>query len=653
MSTVLWMVGLAWGAEIDRYPWQAEVSCGACSGEGVYAFEVPVALRSAEDPPDGSDLTVVDARGQEVPVAWVLGGGAVTSTPLSARPLPEPYSYVLGATDLAVDEIEVRLPGDGCLAEVRVERLEGEVAVPWGAPQRVWREGSSVQERVRVPPSTGPWKITLHPYRWGRRDRVSFSGVSEAFPGLGPQHLTLPVSDPILDEDGGAAYIVRLPHPLPLRAISLRVDEPLFERTVTVRPLRDDSGRGWETAQGSVRRVQMGGASLDEVRVALGSITPSRALQLEIPTRGKLPLTLTGVELEVQGRIGVVRGEPPFTLYGGAPAGTTPPSDLGVAVTELAAAVTAVLPVGAVGPSPVYVPPEVRGGLIAPSVPLDTEPSWRAPVIGGPGLVAVALDADRFSRSEGGHAELRLSDAEGRQIPAVLYQRAEGEVREGLPFTRDEERSTSRLVVKNPWPGRALQGLTLHSPAPTFDRQLTVSRVDGARLMPLRVIRWQAADRPRTLSVRLDDVVGEELVIEIENGNNPPLPLDAVGLSVKTWELRAWLPEGEVFLSGGDPRADAPDYDLSLVQSELLLREAAPATLGPFEELGAPPRSLLDRAVLGGGLAAFALGLLGMVVGLLRRIPEAPPEAPAPDEQPGEASLPEEGDATPRSPAGD
>src|SRR5690606_4333829 len=124
---------------------------------------------------------------------------------------------------------------------------------------------------------------------------------------------------------------------------------------------------------------------------------------------------------------------------------------------------------------------------------------------------------------------------------------------------------------------------------------------------------------------------GDRLVVTIENGDDPPLPVEAVELRWPAWELVARLPDEPVALWYGDPRRAAPSYDLALLDGSLRHRAAAPAALGEAEATRAAPLGAIDRALVAGGVGVLVLGLAGRLLALIHATPEDPDSEPPPD----------------------
>jgi hypothetical protein len=156
-----------------------------------------------------------------------------------------------------------------------------------------------------------------------------------------------------------------------------------------------------------------------------------------------------------------------------------------------------------------------------------------------------------------------------------------------------------------------------------FERTVTVLRDAGRTTESLRQVTWSGRERGDTLAIGVGEEVGDTLLLRIDNGDNPPLPIESIRVTSPRVEVRARIPDGGARLVYGAPGEQAPDYDLSLLQDEVSRMPVADATLGPEASLAPPEIGLVDRALTLFGVAVLALGLLGMLVQVLRGVPAA------------------------------
>ena len=122
----------------------------------------------------------------------------------------------------------------------------------------------------------------------------------------------------------------------------------------------------------------------------------------------------------------------------------------------------------------------------------------------------------------------------------------------------------------------------------------------------------------------------DSLWLETNNGDNPPVELDDFRLfHPVTRILFKAKADDDLMLYYGQPAANAPRYDLSLVAGQLLAAEKNPATLVAEEQLRAAPWS--ERKLPGTGGVLFwgilAVVVVGLLVVIARLLPKASPPA--------------------------
>jgi len=625
-----------------RYPRQATVdplACGACplparAGQGVLRIPVPLDLRSPADPADASDLALLDAQGQPLAVAVARGLGEAETVPLFARATEDRDTWIIDDPDRPLDGLDLDLWGSEWAVTAAVDRWTGSAWTPVAGPRLLWAAGGASDRRLALPRGTdGRLRLRLLRHFAPRFSSPDLSGVLWTAPHVDPVELSLPISQAALQENGWTRYTVALPRPLPVQAVRLEVSDPVFERQVDVELSGQTDPWYQPSGDSTIRRVLLGGATLDQVTVPVQG-TPADLLVLWVDSQGQAPLDLTGVTVQLPGEELLVPdpGEGPLTLLGGAEPRTTPTGDLQLALPELSRLASATVSAGPVSANPAWSPPELRARLAEPSTSLDmTGLRWSQPVAGPVGLVRISLSAEVLADARVDQGDLRLVDALGHQVPYLLRRRPLDQDLGELQVERSEDGSTSRLRVALPQAGEHGDGppvstLHLHTVAPLFSRQVTVSRARAAVLEPLRTCQWVGKDRPSELSLDIGQPVGAELIVSIDNGDDPPLPVDRVEVTVATWDMVAWLPEGGAQLVYGDPNREAPDYDLALLEQDLVSRATTEASLGARRALDPTPASSWEKGLVLGGLAALVAGLGALVLGLVRAVPEAAAE---------------------------
>jgi hypothetical protein len=648
---ILLFCALAFAGTADRYPWQAEVVLPAA---GVARISVPPELRSAEDPEDGRDFLLVDAEGRTVPFAVVRGKPAKKSDPFvlggedSVAPLVTwadtvPHTYWIKVADRPIDALSVKLPRSPSAATVVVseERDGGLVEV---TREVVWRLSKSGEPNVDMPPRLGTYQVRLEPLT-PLEEAPDFQGVRFDGPQLEDDTVRVPVESQQLQENGWMRYDLRLPQRYPLRWVALDPTDDLFDRQASaVVPI------GWSDPESlpphiepgevhQIRRLKLGGAQIDRTRLPAPDRRATTVAVL-VESQDRMVLEVPDAVVGFPGQELVVRdaGKGPHTLYAGDASMHARPSDLQFASAELVRGAAGPIRPGARSGNPAYQPPEVRGALGLPGVPLARDRSdFARDVKGEPGLGRIPLDLHVLSHARRDLGDLRLLASGGAQIPYTLVSAGSERGWTGLEFERTERGGTSVLEVTLPEPNVMLGTITLHTDAPLFRRVVRVSEPRGGVLHPLRSYTWVGEDRPGALALDLHQRLSTTLVVEILNGDDPPLPMGQIDADWPSWELIAVLPEGEAELRYGDARLRRPDYDLQLLGDDLTLRAEARAKLGEVRELGAPALHWFDRIAVLGGIGVLGLGLFGLT-GLLLLGPV--PKEEEDDEGPGEDADP-------------
>jgi hypothetical protein len=198
---------------------------------------------------------------------------------------------------------------------------------------------------------------------------------------------------------------------------------------------------------------------------------------------------------------------------------------------------------------------------------------------------------------------LRLTTSDHRRSPPVSVagvtvsatRRAEGEEwRRPLALSRIEGKAGSRYRLDLP-PTFPLEFLTLEADDAAFAR--------GVRLLEVREVSGQKAERVLAegllYRVKLADAAlsgeclslpvasagqGGELVLEVADGDSPPLKRPRVTVSAPTVRLLFAAGPGPLTLYYGNEVTRAPLYDLGPVRERLALSAPAAATLGPEVE---------------------------------------------------------------------
>ncbi|MDP2305925.1 MAG: hypothetical protein Q8P18_07835 [Pseudomonadota bacterium] len=582
-----------------------------------------------------SQLLLTDANGVAVPYAVLRS--TEDSSPyeedLDFRPLGEDV-WETSASDTPVDALELDvmdLEGLGpFIAKVQWRRGDQWVGPSTGAGKLLYHlsDGSEAR-RVEVPHVRGPFRVELTGY--GTRPRLLDVSSLRELPGFVPPVVEwLPLADPVLTEEGTARYTVRLGGPRAVK--SLRFDVPagsdVFQRNVRVRRTYSNEGvvDYTEDASGTIRRIRVGGGRVDQVEVPVGF--SSDTLILDIATDRGEPLPIDGVNVVSEGAQLLVRdaGAGPHTLYGAA-SESSAPYDLGVAAPELLASEPPLVVAGSAAKNPGFVPTPTREGVDAPGLDLPLARfHFERDIVAEPGWARIPLDRTVLARTREDLGDVRLIDAEGRQVPFLLWQSGAEDPWDTGPIEHVEKGSTTELRVR--LDGTApVASVLIETSQSVFERDVEILRDAGRSTIAIRRVHWQGPQRGGTLAVALGERLGDVLLVRIENGDNPPITIDSVRVTTPRWELRARIPEGGARLVYGAPGAQRPAYDLSLLEEDVRRMPLAEVTLGEERPLTPPKPGIADRGLSAIGIGLLAIGLLGMVVRVLRGVPAGDPAA--------------------------
>ncbi len=209
------------------------------------------------------------------------------------------------------------------------------------------------------------------------------------------------------------------------------------------------------------------------------------------------------------------------------------------------------------------------------------------------------------------------------QAPVAVLARLESR-----PQPRGDGRSSVELELPGRW--LPLSQIELTSPSGPFERFLRVYALDaappgaatGARSQ-VGGARWVCRPRaalPCRLRLPASHRAGERLTLELDDGDNPPLPRLRADLWRRQDELLfVWPQQGGVRLLAGNPDLPPARYDLELLRPELERRPAVEAVLGLAAAADAAgARDRLGRLLLFAALGLAALFLLVLLYRTLR-----------------------------------
>jgi hypothetical protein len=631
MLCVLGFGAPSWAAP-DDHPLQATVAldCPRCDEPGgAVRIEVPLGLRLPEDPGVGTSLALVDAEGRPVPFALATSTAADEPVSLRVRSTDDPDTWTIEPPDRPVDTLRFSISSNRPTAATVTVR-DSETGETY-AERLVWRWASVSQDRLILPRLLRPLTVSVHWHGPRPARPLGITGWRSAEITLPDHVIELETGPTVLTESGETRTAVTLPRPLPLRSLEVGLDPGLdvVERPVSVVQGASEFLSPVILGSSTLRRLRMGSSRIDDTTVDLERPPSDTLLWLDIGARSGPPLEVSTVSARLPRQVLYVRTghQGPLTLLGGDVDAIEPTSELQSALLELISAEVGAARTGEVGANPDWIPPEVQAGLSAPGALLEGEARFthEAPVSGPAGLVRLPLPAEVVVATVGQPHRLRLvvDGEEDRlvQVPHLSRRLPVDHVVPEVPLERVEDGSLSRIVLRNPNPGVPLTGLSLHSDAPLFRRTVSVLHPVDGQLRMLRLVEWHGGERPGTLSIELPGTVVDELVVELDNGDDPPLPLTGADLRWGAWELIADLPDGGATLLVGSRQVEAPEHDLGLLRDQLGRRATAVATVGPLVERTPPPLGGADKIALWAGLLALVGGLALLVLRLVRGVP--------------------------------
>jgi hypothetical protein len=458
----------------------------------------------------------------------------------------------------------------------------------------------------------------------------------------------------VASEPGRSRYRLEAPSGLPIEALRFAAGEAAFARRVLVREARERNGRREETllGDGRVFRVRLEDAALSAESVRIGLAAPSGGeLTLEIEDGDSPPLR--GLALEAIGtRVRLLFPAPsePIVLYYGNDVTRAPLYDLASLSDRLAwLDAPARASVGAEAANPRFRRPVPIPMAPARGASVDAR-RWRYArplVLTTPAedIVSLLLGAGDVAVLRDDFADLRIVDAQGRQVPFVL-ERGVATERVGLDVAREAPRaardarpvSRYRIRTATPVDGRALPlpavSLELPLAEPFFDRpgRLLAAAAGraGEQVLHAGRLARRAAGSPNApappLAIPLDGRRREAVTLEIEDGDNAPLTLASATGVVRVARAAFKAGPGSYRVLLGNRDARPPQYDLASLREDVLAYSALPVSAGPLgasagrrrevgDYLGEAPPTLL----LWGSLAAAVAGLLYLTARIVRQ----------------------------------
>ncbi|HWA27748.1 MAG TPA: DUF3999 family protein [Lacunisphaera sp.] len=620
----------------------------------------PATFDSAQ--PGLTDLRILDPEGREVAYLLDAVNRDPTPPPASVRPQTfEPTSsgdnlQILIETGVAapLSSLELETPAPFFLKAVHVDiSADGQEWQSLGPTLPLFRQFGAEQLHLPLGGQRAAFiRVTLDDYL---TRPVRFTG-GRLFPVGGHRKaiapITVPAAAPIVQRSefaGETVLTVSLPaRNLPLASLALDISDPLFMRrvTVAVREMQGSLAGERTLATGTLYRVALAGAPVRaQLDLPLEFTPDTRELLVHIHNGDSPPLEVKAVEArfhEVNLRFHATSAGRHMLLSGNAQAGPAH-YDLAAVAGDLRKASSMPVAPGPIEAAPDYRPRETLAGpalsdVLLAGAPLDAS-DWavrRSIRMERPGVQELELDPAALAGARSDGADLRLLRGD-RQIPYLLEQPALARslVLEPSVVVDPKRPGVSVWRIDLPQAGLPLRRVVLGSRTPLFSRQFRLfeklTTAEGRRHEPILASGgWSRTGEPGEPETRVFDLsgrlAGNTLWIEADNGDNPPITLDAVQAVYPVVRL--------VFKSGGtdgyalaygNSTARAPHYDLSLVAVKLLAvtrNEAQLATGGSSNRAPALP-ALNGRYFFWGALAFVVSILLAIIAKLLPEPPKS------------------------------
>jgi hypothetical protein len=240
------------------------------------------------------------------------------------------------------------------------------------------------------------------------------------------------------------------------------------------------------------------------------------------------------------------------------------------------------------------------------------------------GLAVLLLDAHVLSRSND-LADVRIADADGRQVPYLVEDRAEPlAVKLAVPArTASGRSSTYRLELPyDTWPNGTRLVLTTN--ARVFDRDVLVRRVPDThrnrRAEALAQSPWRTSDPelpPPAFEVTFGVRDARAIEVVIDEGDNAPLPITSATLLLPSRALRFHHPGTPLSLLYGNRRATAPRYDIQLLAGRLFGEPARELTLSQAVDDRGDDEDVSGRKWFWVGIIIAAVVLIAMLLRLV------------------------------------
>lgn len=647
------------------WPFKREVVLPADHDSGFVAIALPpdVASRSQQGL---RDLRLLDANGRETPFV-VLDDverrveQRTTGSLVEARQQRRDGSAwtVDFGRVVTFDRLVLNIPSGDFTKRLRLElSTDGAVWTPTGADYwvftRLWQQQAVHGTTLETPEASARFvRLTADDVRSRPIALIGIEAVSST--GLSGSRWTEDVTLELISTVAGhSKYRVPVPAGFPLRRLSLDAADAAFARPVTVLEQRDGNER--EVGRLLAYRFRLPEATADvEARDIDVAGLSGGTLVVDVTDGDNPPLTQARARLSApQTRLVTATTAPALTLYYGN--AVTRPAVYDLERLRGSLATVAAFPTATLGPetaNPRYRAPaplafvSARGAAVEAGGWTHTR-AFR--ITGGDDLYSLTIAASDLPHVQPGLADLRVIDAENRQVPYIVepvsdvarvpLALAPAPSPHGLARTSAYRLTAPAAGFPEPVPFTAVE---LEVAEGFFTRDAAVLVPDpgaagGYRVVGSGTLRSTLRDTPADPVVTSIPVsaTAATLTVEITDGDNAPLTVrTATGLAaVPRVTFKAG--PGEYRLLFGNDRVPPPSYELGMLREEVLAYSALPIAAADIQPAMANPehtRALAEMmrqapptVVLWSALGLAVVVLLALTRRILVAGPPQPPE---------------------------
>jgi hypothetical protein len=637
--------------EARHTAWQWEQSVIIPAG-GMVRLDLPPPTLDASQPGLG-DLRLVSSAGVDTPYLIEIPVPSLTREKRAVdfkaalvEPAPERDAATVlecaTATGEPLQAITLETPVREFIKSASVEGSnDGTTWQALASREVIFRQAGGA-ERLRIQLPSGTWQRLRCTLSDVRSNPVAFTGLRLTLTdSKQPETVTHEVSlQPATESAGSTRITLDLGAAnLHLAELKLAITDPVFSRNYALGFITGTTGGGTgikPLGEGTLYRV-LGeqGTSTERLVIPIHLRIPARQLVLTLQNGDSPPLTLSGASASRYPTKLAFHAVQPGTwrLLTGNTKATIPHYDLAPLRDNLTnAGGQRINPGPLQAKADFQVPPALPGvDPAGANIDLTNWTRRSAVQVPGTGVIRIELKPATLAASNNDLGDLRLVQ-DGRQLPYLIEPAT---ILRGIDcqiakYPNAKRPQVTRWKVATPMANLPLSDLTASSPAALFTRTFTaaVEEADSMTavwIRPIAYTTWtKTADTASNkLHINLNGArVQQTLLLETDNGDNPPLELENVSIRYTASFLAAKLVAATpVFLYYGNPQATAPAYDLRLVRDELLAADKQTATLGSEETLN--PDRAKPWAISAGSpwlwaaLALVVAVLLGVVAKLL------------------------------------